>query len=777
MTWTVDTVAPEAAIDAAPPDPTSSRAATIEFHADEAATFECRLDDGAWAGCSSPHGYTGLADGGHTFEVRATDSAGNVGAATSTAWTVDATAPNTTIDSGPADPTHDRAASFEFHAGETATFECRLDGGVWAGCASPESYTGLADGRHMFEVRATDAAGNQEAEPASYAWTVDTVAPTTTIHGGPADPSNDSAPSLTFSAGETATFECRLDEAPWAGCSSPQAYFGLPDGRHTFSVRATDRAGNPGSIASRTWTVDTVAPHTVIDSGPSDPSRTSAPSFEFHAGETATFECRLDEGAWAGCSSPQSYAELADGRHTFQVRATDGAGNGETEPASYSWTVDATAPNTTIDGGPADPTHDRAARFEFHAGETATFECRLDGGAWAGCASPQSYTGLADGRHTFEVRATDAAGNQEAEPASYGWMIEPPRDATPPDTSITAAPANPSNSSSATFQFAGTDNETAASTIAFECRLDSQQAAGFGSCSNPKTYANVSDGSHTFDVRAVDLAGNADPTPASFTWTVDTTAPQTTITSAPPATTSSMSASFSFAAGEPGSTFECSLDGAPYASCTSPRSYTGLGLGGHQFSVRARDAAGNADASPASHSWTIAAPPGCGPAATANASADAWIDENSPANNKGGDSILKVQSKGPRDNFRALVRFGLPAVPQGCVVQSSTLRLYAASARTGRTLHALRLASAWSENQVTWSNQPLTTGSAAATPSALGYLQWDVTSQVLAMYGGSNHGFLIRDSVEGQDAEQQFHAREKGENPPQLVVRFAAAGG
>jgi hypothetical protein len=162
---------------------------------------------------------------------------------------------------------------------------------------------------------------------------------------------------------------------------------------------------------------------------------------------------------------------------------------------------------------------------------------------------------------------------------------------------------------------------------------------------------------------------------------------------------------------------------------------------------------------------------------TAAAAADAWIDENSPTNNKGTDSILKVQSKGPRDNFRAVVRFTLPAVPQGCVVESATLRLYSASAKTPRTLQALRLASAWSENLVTWGNQPQTTGAAATAAAGTGYREWTVTSQVQSMYSEANHGFLIRDAVEGQDAEQQFHSREKGQNPPQLVVRFAAGGG
>jgi hypothetical protein len=285
-----------------------------------------------------------------------------------------------------------------------------------------------------------------------------------------------------------------------------------------------------------------------------------------------------------------------------------------------------------------------------------------------------------------------------------------------------------------------------------------------------------------FSVRATDPAGNTDPSPASLTWTIvepepepDTTPPTTTIDSGPGAETASTSASFTFTADEDGASFECALDGQGYTGCTSPTAYTGLSLGTHMFSVRATDPAGNTDPSPASLTWTIVAPSAdCGAPVTALASADAWLDENSATTNKGGDAILKVRSKGPRDNFRALVRFALPPLPPGCAIESATLRLHAASSTPGRSLEAVSVTGTWTENGVHWANQPTTTGPVATATSAAGYREWTVATQVQSMYdSGTNQGFLIRDAVEGADAEQQFHGREKGENPPQLVLRFA----
>ena len=102
-----------------------------------------------------------------------------------------------------------------------------------------------------------------------------------------------------------------------------------------------------------------------------------------------------------------------------------------------------------------------------------------------------------------------------------------------------------------------------------------------------------------------------------------------------------------------------------------------------------------------------------------SANADSWVLETSPTSNYGSDSILKVDTK-LNANSQALVRFALPSIPAGCSLLDARLRLYASSYKTGRTLQAFALGGAWSENGVTWSTTPATTGSVATAPSGPG---------------------------------------------------------
>ena len=93
--------------------------------------------------------------------------------------------------------------------------------------------------------------------------------------------------------------------------------------------------------------------------------------------------------------------------------------------------------------GPANLTNSTNAFFRFNSSEdNSTFQCSLDGAAFAACTSPQSYSGLADGSHSFQVRAIDPAGNIDPAPAGRNWIV----DTTPPETTISEGPADPTNS-------------------------------------------------------------------------------------------------------------------------------------------------------------------------------------------------------------------------------------------------------------------------------------------------------------------------------------------
>lgn len=169
---------------------------------------------------------------------------------------------------------------------------------------------------------------------------------------------------------------------------------------------------------------------------------------------------------------------------------------------------DKTPPVTSITVTPPLLANSSAGSFGFSANESATFSCRMDGSAWSSCTTPYPFAGLADGSHTFSVRATDLSANQEAVPPTYSWTI----DTLPPETTIIASPANPATTAGGRFSFSA--SETGSS---FTCALDN---ADWTLCSSPSGFSGLADGSHTFSVRAIDPAGNVDPTPATYSWTI-----------------------------------------------------------------------------------------------------------------------------------------------------------------------------------------------------------------------------------------------------------------
>jgi len=390
--WTVDFTAPSTpgAISGVPSSPSKATSATLTFTTTESGgTIQCKLDSGAWNACTSFAGtsgqfaITGLTDGAHTAYVRQTDAAGNVSATrTSTAWTVDATAPAApgSFSGTPSSITNRTNESIGFTLAESGgTAQCRLDSGSWIACSSISGRNGsfdvgaygasevrvLSEGTHTVSVRQTDAAGNVGAIGTSSSWTIDRTAPAApgSFTGVPSVSSNATTLTIGFTLAEAVSsgrIECALDAGDWVDCTSSATgtsasytVAGLTQGDHSVSVRQTDAAGNTSSTSTtNTWTVDTTSPSAPSSLGgvPPSPTRITIATITFALAEAidgGKVECRLDSDSWADCTSgvsgtAGSYAvsALANGSHSVSVRQTDAAGNVSTVSTTSSWTVD-----------------------------------------------------------------------------------------------------------------------------------------------------------------------------------------------------------------------------------------------------------------------------------------------------------------------------------------------------------------------------------------------------------------------------------------------------
>ena len=516
FTWSIGTTLPPTpSITSTPTNPTNQTSASFSFtDTQTGVSFLCQLDGSAFSACSSPKTYSALSQGGHTFSVQAQDAAGNQSAAAAFTWTVNTTAPPIpTITSTPANPTNQTSASFSFTDSQNGvSFLCQLDGSAFSACSSLQTYSGLSQGSHTFSVKAQDAAGNQSVV-ATFSWTVDTTSPPKpTITSAPINPTNQTSASFSFTDSQNGvSFLCQLDGSTFSACSSPANYPGpLAQGKHSFSLRARDAAGNLSGPASYTWSIDaTVPPTPTITSKPANPTTQTSASFSFTDSQNGvSFLCQLDGSAFNACSSPQTYSGLGQGSHTFSLKAQDTAGN-QSAAATFTWTVNTTVLLTpTITSKPANPTTQTSASFSFTDSQNGvSFLCQLDGSAFSACSSPQTYSGLGQGSHTFSLKAQDTAGNQSAA-ATFTWTVDP----TPPATPIiTSTPSNPTKQTKAQFRF--TDAEAG---VSFLCQLD---GSAFSACASPATYSGLRLGSHTFSVKAQDAASNQSA-PASFTWTI-----------------------------------------------------------------------------------------------------------------------------------------------------------------------------------------------------------------------------------------------------------------
>jgi len=481
---TADLTAPDTFIDSGPAagGTESSASASFSFSSNEPnTTFQCKLDSDAFAACTSPKALSGLADGSHTFQVRAIDPAGNIDQSPATrSWTVqtDSTAPVITPD-------------VQGTLGSNGWYTSDVDVS-WSVVDNESTITSKSAACDTTTTINSDTAGQTVSCSATSAGGTDTksvtikrdaTAPTNVA--GDLDRAADShgwynhAVNATFS-GDDAT-------SGIASCSSDGAYSG-PDGTgKTVTGSCTDNAGNSANGSSLAFNYDATAPTALAA-----PDRSPDHNGWYNHALTVAFS-GTDTANGSGnvsCDPDVPYSGPATNAHSISGSCTDEAGNSDSD--TFNFKYDATAPTISGSKSPA-PTS-----FGWNNGTvTVTYTCgdNLSGVASCGPTDTLSSEGA---NQSSTGNATDGAGN------TASAMVSPINiDLTNPLVSLVGGPAN--NSS---FYFGFGPN-------APTCTASDALSGLDGVCSVSSYDTTV--GPHTVTATAKDKAANTNSASNSYT--------------------------------------------------------------------------------------------------------------------------------------------------------------------------------------------------------------------------------------------------------------------
>ncbi|MGH2959980.1 MAG: hypothetical protein ACRDKE_10270, partial [Solirubrobacterales bacterium] len=199
---------------------------------------------------------------------------------------------------------------------------------------------------------------------------------------------------------------------------------------HAFPVGGAIDGSSGFSNFYKQFIVEHSIPDLTFSSSVADGASTAANDFTwtFNSIDAGAYRCSIDGAAYQACSSPVSLNDQTDGQHSFHVYARDQAAN-ESPPQGVIYTVNsawASPPETTFTSKPAEPNALAAATFAFESTTATSFECSLDGGAYATCTSPHTVAGFAAGQHALSVRGIDPTGQVEPTPETALFTLGAP---------------------------------------------------------------------------------------------------------------------------------------------------------------------------------------------------------------------------------------------------------------------------------------------------------------------------------------------------------------
>lgn len=600
IAFALDIIQPEAftpTID--PPSPTNDQTPTVTFSTTdnvEIDFYQVRIDGGGFVTRTSPYTTSTLSNGVHTITVRAYDTAGNFRDAV-VMVTIDTSQPATFTPSiNPPGPTNNQTPTVTFSTTDPEGidhYEVRVDGGAFTTQTSPYVLPTLSAGVHTITVRAFDTALNFRDGSANV--TIDLTPPNIfTPSLSPTSPSNDNTPTLTFSTTDSSGisgYAVSLDGGSFDLRTSPYTFPILDEGEHVVLVRAFDNAGNSRD-SNLNFSIDTIAPDAFTPGiNPPSPTNNPTPELTFSTTDNIAidhYEVRVDGGGFTTQESPYVLPTLFEGAHSITVRAYDTADN--FTDANIDVTVDTGSPEAfDVIFNESSPTNNQTPEVTFLTTDEDginRYEVEVDGGGFSIQTSPYTLPTLTNGIHSVTVRAYDNAENYTESSNSIVIDITPPGAFTP-NLNVTS----PSKNQTPTLTFSTTD---ASGINHYEVRID---GGGFISRTSPYVLPSLSEGDHTFTVRAFDNAGNY--AEGSRNLRTDLTIPIIVIdaptkTSDFPITDTTVSITDDIgiddgAISMSGGTYECTQISPTLVTCTTVISTSG------NLTVTATDLAGNVD--------------------------------------------------------------------------------------------------------------------------------------------------------------------------------------
>ncbi|CAM9513005.1 unnamed protein product [Chrysoparadoxa australica] len=526
----------------------------------------------------------GLRDGNYMLQVYDEES----GASVSFSWEISTVPPTLTLVDGPQAVSHSPRANITYGCSvDDCMLLYKLDDQEeWSDDQEEWSnadglsviLSDLTAGNHTLSAVPRDVTGFQGV-PIQFKWTVDPTRVETLVTTRPSVITDESVARFSFACeleGRTprqgCTYEYQLlklresdlaalteprvgsgivyrgDRSVWLPTAQSVEFKNFDEGIHLLRVRGQARGmSNSEDLipAEVVWRRDATPPIVEWASKPELVSHVATAQFhvlcrdaESHpAADTCKFFASLDGKHEESVSDFITLFDLSEGTHTFTLRAEDAAGNSG-KPLAYQWRINLSKPDTLFLSMPHAATSATSAYFlledtvnvkrDEHGQKQGYFQYQLDkepsSDEWSFSMNGASLTfhDIGEGDHTLRVRAVTGIDRDEM-PLEYKWTV----DTTCPDTSIAVYPTVLTHLKTAVLVAKATGTDT----MSFQYQLD--PAAGdpgldwvtVPDSSGVVNLNDLSQGMHVIHMRAVDAAGNVDPSPKTYAWIVDRDGP------------------------------------------------------------------------------------------------------------------------------------------------------------------------------------------------------------------------------------------------------------